>query len=433
MATLEISLTYQPEEESSMENIFSITEIVTAIDTIWVLVAAFLVFFMQLGFGMLEAGFTRAKNAGNILMKNLMDFCIASLGYWAVGFALMYGAGNAFMGTTFFFLNGIEETKYGVPTMAFWFFQLAFTGAAATIVAGAMAERTKFQAYLIYSLVVSIVIYPIVGYWVWGGGWLARMGYIDFAGSSVVHSVGGIAGLIGTIALGPRLGKYNSDGSTNTIPGHSLPLAMLGMFVLWFGWFGFNPGSTLSGMQSGLIARIVVNTNIAAATGAVIAMIIGWLQTKKPDIGLTINGALAGLVAITAPCAFVTLPAAFLIGAVASVIVVYGTFFLDKIRVDDPVGAVPVHALCGIWGTMAVGLFHETNGLLYGGGWRQLGVQSLGMIAIIGWVVATTSVLFFSLKYTMGLRVSAAEESIGLDYGEHAVNAYPDSKTSSLS
>jgi ammonium transporter, Amt family len=414
-----------------MENTFSVTEIVIAIDTIWVLVAAFLVFFMQLGFGMLEAGFTRAKNTCNILMKNLLDFCIASLGYWAVGFALMYGAGNAFMGTTFFFLSGIGETTQGVPTMAFWFFQLTFTGAAATIVAGAMAERTKFQTYLIYSLVVSAIIYPVAGYWVWGGGWLAQMGYLDFAGSSVVHSVGGIAGLIGTIALGPRLGKYNRDGSTNTIPGHSLPLAMLGMFVLWFGWFGFNPGSTLSGMQSGLIAKIVVNTNIAAATGAVVAMIIAWLKTRKPDIGLTMNGTLAGLVAITAPCAFVTLPAAFIIGALAAVIVVYGTFLLDKIKVDDPVGAIPVHALCGIWGTLAVGLFHESAGLLYGGGWAQLGIQSLGMIAIIGWVGATASVLFFSLKYTIGLRVSAAEETAGLDYGEHAVNAYPDFNTSS--
>jgi Amt family ammonium transporter len=405
-------------------SVFGSVEIVTAIDTIWVLVTAFLVFFMQLGFGMLEAGFTRAKNAVNILMKNLMDFCIASLGYWAVGFALMYGAGNLFMGNTLFFLRGIDEMTSGVPTMAFWFFQLAFTGAAATIVAGAMAERTKFQTYLIYSLVVSAFIYPIVGHWVWGGGWLGELGYLDFAGSSVVHSVGGIAGLVGTIALGPRLGKYNGDGSSNTIPGHSLPLAMLGMFVLWFGWFGFNPGSTLSGLQSGLIARVVVNTNIAAATGAVVAMIIAWLHTRKPDIGLTMNGALAGLVAITAPCAFVSLPASIAIGAVAAVIVVYVTFLLDRIRVDDPVGAVPVHAFCGIWGTLSVGLFHETAGLLNGGGWGQLGIQALGMAAIIGWVVVTAGILFFGLKYTIGLRVNEAEEMAGLDIGEHGVNSY---------
>jgi Amt family ammonium transporter len=407
-----------------MESVFSSTEIVTAIDTIWVLVTAFLVFFMQLGFGMLEAGFTRAKNAVNILMKNLMDFCIASLGYWAVGFALMYGAGSLFMGNTLFFLRGIEEMTGGVPTMAFWFFQLAFTGAAATIVAGAMAERTKFQTYLIYSLVVSALIYPIVGHWVWGGGWLGRLGFLDFAGSSVVHSVGGMAGLVGAIALGPRLGKYNGDGSANTIPGHSLPLAMLGMFVLWFGWFGFNPGSTLSGLQSGLIARVVANTNIAAATGAVVAMIIAWLHTRKPDIGLTMNGALAGLVAITAPCAFVSLTASIAIGAVAAVIVVYGTFLLDRIRVDDPVGAVPVHAFCGVWGTLSVGLFHETAGLFNGGGWSQLGIQALGVAAIVAWVVVTTGVLFYGLKYTVGLRVSEAEEMAGLDIGEHGVSSY---------
>ena len=407
-----------------MESVFGLTEIATAIDTIWVLITAFLVFFMQLGFGMLEAGFTRAKNAVNILMKNLMDFCIASLGYWAVGFALMYGAGNLFMGNTFFFLRGIEEMTYGVPTHAFWFFQLCFTGAAATIVAGAMAERTKFQTYLIYSLVVSAFIHPIVGHWVWGGGWLGEMGFLDFAGSSVIHSVGGIAGLVGTIALGPRLGKYNGDGSSNTIPGHSLPLAMLGMFILWFGWFGFNPGSTLSGLQSNLIARVVVNTNIAAATGAVAAMFIAWLQTRKPDIGLTMNGALAGLVAITAPCAYVSLTASIVIGAVAAVIVVYTTFLLDRIRVDDPVGAVPVHAFCGIWGTLAVGLFHETAGVLNGGGWGQLGVQALGMAAIAGWVAATAGILFYGLKYTVGLRVSVAEETSGLDIGEHGVSSY---------
>jgi Amt family ammonium transporter len=357
-------------------------------------------------------------------MKNLMDFCIASLGYWAVGFGFMYGTGNLFMGHTFFFLQGVEEMTYGVPTLAFWFFQLCFTGAAATIVAGAMAERTKFQTYLIYSLVVSAFIHPIVGHWVWGGGWLGELGFLDFAGSSVIHCVGGIAGLVGTIALGPRLGKYNSDGSSNTILGHSLPLAMLGMFILWFGWFGFNPGSTLSGMQSGLIARVVVNTNIAAATGAVSAMFIAWLQTRKPDIGLTMNGALAGLVAITAPCAFVSLTASIIIGAVAAVIVVYTTFLLDKIRVDDPVGAVPVHAFCGIWGTLSVGLFHETTGLLNGGGWEQLGVQSLGMAAIAGWVVVTAGILFYGLKYTVGLRVSEAEELAGLDIGEHGVSSY---------
>ena len=414
-----------------MESIFSSVEIVTAIDTIWVLLAAFLVFFMQPGFAMLEAGFTRVKNTTNILMKNLMDFCMASIGYWAVGYALMYGAGNLFAGSTFFFLNGIGETTSGVPTMAFWFFQLAFCGAAATIVAGAMAERTKFQSYLIYSLVVSAVIYPIVGHWVWGGGWLAEIGYLDFAGSSVVHSIGGLVGLVGTIILGPRLGKYNEDGSVNSIPGHNLSLAMLGVFILWFGWFGFNPGSTLSGMQSGLIAKIAVNTNIAAAAGAIVAMLIAWLHTSKPDVGLTMNGALAGLVAITAPCAFVSLPASIIIGAIAAVVVVYGTFLLDKIHIDDPVGAVPVHAFCGIFGTLAVGFFHETEGLFAGGGWHLIGVQSLGMAAITGWTVITGGILFLALKYTIGLRVKEEEEITGLDYGEHAVNAYPEFRVSS--
>lgn len=414
-----------------MESIFSSAEIVTAINTIWVLIAAFLVFFMQPGFAMLEAGFTRVKNTANILMKNLMDFCMASIGYWAVGYALMYGAGNLFAGGTFFFLNGISETTSGIPTMAFWFFQLAFCGVAATIVAGAMAERTKFQSYLIYSLVISVVIYPIVGHWVWGGGWLAEMGYLDFAGSSVVHSVGGLVGLIGTVILGSRLGKYNKDGSVNSIPGHNLSLAMLGVFILWFAWFGFNPGSTLSGMQSGLIAKVVVNTNIAAATGAIVAMFIAWIQTSKPDIGLTMNGALAGLVAITAPCAFVSLPASIIIGAIAAVIVVYGTFLLDKIHIDDPVGAVPVHAFCGIFGTLAVGLFHETEGLFTGGGWHLLGVQSLGMGAITGWAIITGGILFLALKYTIGLRVKEEEEITGLDYGEHAVNAYPEFRVSS--
>jgi Amt family ammonium transporter len=400
------------------------SEITVAINTIWVLVAAFLVFFMQLGFGMLEAGFTRAKNVANILMKNLMDFCIASLGYWVIGFALMYGMGNHFMGSSYFFLQGIPAEISGIPTLAFWFFQLVFTGAAATIVAGAMAERTRFQAYLVYSLVVSAFIYPIVGYWIWGGGWLGSLGFLDFAGSTVVHSVGGFAGLAGTVVLGPRIGKYNEDGSVNVIPGHSMPLAMLGMFVLWFGWFGFNPGSTLSGIEAGLIAKVAVNTNMAAAVGAVVAMTIAWLQTGKPDVGLTMNGALAGLVAITAPCAFVSLTNSIIIGAVAGIIAVFGVTFLDRVRVDDPVGAIPVHAFCGVWGTLSLGFFHESQGLFNGGGWQQLGIQALGIASVFTWVTITAGALFWILKYTIGLRVSDKEERIGLDYGEHAVRSY---------
>ncbi len=415
-----------------MEVPFTSTEMVIAINTIWVLVTAFLVFFMQPGFAMLTAGLTRAKNVGNILMKNLMDFCMSSLGYWAVGFALMYGVGNFFLGRSFFFLQGIPEETSGVPTLAFWLFQLVFAGTAATIVAGAMAERTRFQAYLVYSLVLSAVIYPIVGHWVWGDGWLGNLGFLDFAGSTVVHGVGGWAGLMGAIILGPRLGKYNVDGSPNAIPGHSLPLAMLGMFILWFGWFGFNPGSTLSGMQAGLIAKVAVNTNLAAAAGAIVAMLIAWLRIGKPDIGLSLNGALAGLVAITAPCAFVSPLSAIIIGAVGGVVVIYGVSFLDRIRVDDPVGAVPVHAFSGLWGTLAVGLFHETSGLFYGGGWQQLGVQGLGVVAVFVWTVLTAGTLFVIIKYTIGLRVSQEEERMGLDYGEHAVSSYPDFGVSAL-
>ncbi len=409
-----------------MEVPVSSAEVTIAINTIWVLVTAFLVFFMQPGFALLEAGLTRAKNVGNILMKNLMDFCMSSLGYWAVGFALMYGVGNFFWGRSYFFLQNIPGETSGVSTLAFWFFQLVFAGVAATIVSGAMAERTRFRTYLIYSLVISAVIYPIVGHWVWGNGWLGDLGFLDFAGSTVVHSIGGWAGLIGVIILGPRLGKYNGNGTINAIPGHSLPMAMLGMFILWFGWFGFNPGSTLSGMETGLIAKVAVNTNLAAAAGAIVAMVIAWLRIGKPDIGLTMNGALAGLVAITAPCAFVSPLSAIIIGAIGGVVVVYGVSFLDRVRVDDPVGAVPVHAFSGVWGTLAVGLFHETGGLFYGGGWGQLGVQALGVVAVFAWTVLTTGILFIILKYTIGLRVSQEEERIGLDYGEHAVNSYPD-------
>lgn len=415
-----------------MEVPVSSADVAIAINTVWVMVTAFLVFFMQPGFAMLEAGFTRAKNAGNILMKNLMDFCMSSIGYWAVGFALMYGVGNFFWGKSYFFLQNIPAETSGVPTLAFWFFQLVFAGVAATIVAGAMAERTRFRTYLIYSLVISAVIYPIVGHWVWGNGWLADLGFLDFAGSTVVHSIGGWAGLVGAIILGPRLGKYNGNGKINAIPGHNLSMAMLGMFILWFGWFGFNPGSTLSGMETGLIAKVAVNTNLAAAAGAIVAMLIAWLRIGKPDIGLTMNGALAGLVAITAPCAFVSPLSAIIIGAVGGVVVVYGVSFLDRVRVDDPVGAVPVHAFSGVWGTLSVGLFHQTSGLFYGGGWGQLGIQTLGVVAVFVWTILTTGILFIVLKRTIGLRVSPEEERIGLDYGEHAVNAYPDFGVSSL-
>lgn len=403
-------------------------DIITAINTLWVLVAGFFVFFMQLGFGMLEAGLVRTKNVANILLKNVLDFSIATIVFWIIGYALMYGTGNGFAGNTFFFLKGIPETTAGVPTLAFWFFQLCFAGAAATIVAGGVAERTKFVAYFIYSVVISAFVYPIVGHWIWGGGFLATKGFLDFAGSSVVHSVGGWAALMGTIVLGPRIGKYDDNGKPRIIVGHNLALANLGMWILWMGWFGFNPGSTLSGMQYGLNASVAVNTNAAAASGAIISVLLSWFSTRKFDLGLTMNGALAGLVAITASCAYVSISSSIIIGVIAGILMFFAIPFLDRIHVDDPVGALPVHLVNGIWGTLAVGLFHETNGLFFGGGWSQLGVQSLGIISIAGWVVGTTALLFLGIKHTVGFRVSEKEELEGLDLTEHGVRAYSDSQ-----
>lgn len=397
-----------------------------AIDTIWVLLAAFLVFFMQPGFAMVEAGFTRAKNAGNIVMKNLMDFSTGSLVYWAVGFAIMFGAGNAFIGSKGFFLQdtfaylGLE-----IPLMAFWIFQTVFAATAATIVSGAMAERTNFSGYLIYSIVISGFIYPVVGHWVWGGGWLSQLGFIDFAGSTVVHSVGGWAALAGAIVLGPRIGKYNEDGSPNALPGHNLVLAALGVFILWFGWFGFNPGSTLAGTDLS-IGAIAVTTNLAAAAGATMAMITSWLKYEKPDVSMTMNGALAGLVGITAGCASVSNLGAVIIGGMAGMIVVYAVEFFDRVHVDDPVGAIAVHGVCGAFGTAAVGLFALEGGLFYGGGLSLLGVQLLGIIAAFIWTFPLAYILFKVIDATIGLRVSREDELEGLDASEHGTVSYPD-------
>ena len=402
----------------------SIADIVKGINTVWVLIAAFLVFFMQAGFGMLEAGFTRAKNAANILMKNMMDFAMASLAYWIIGFALMYGVGNGFFGSSFFFLGGLPEDMNGVPTLAFWFFQVVFVAAAATIVAGAMAERTKFKSYLIYSFLISALVYPLVGHWIWGGGWLSELGFLDFAGSTVVHAVGGWASFIGAIVIGPRIGKYNPDGSVNAIQGHNIPLAALGCLILWFGWFGFNPGSSLSGMDAALISKVAVNTNLAAASGCVTTTIFVWMLYGKPDPSMAINGALAGLVAITAPCAWVSLESSVLIGFLASFVVVFGVSFLDKIHVDDPVGAIPVHGMCGVWGTIALGLFHETDGLFFGGGFKFLGIQTLGTLTVVLFTIGSMYIIFKLIDMTVGLRVSEAEELKGLDIGEHGVESY---------
>ncbi len=413
-----------------------------AIDLVWMLIAAFLVFFMQAGFAMVETGFTRAKNAVNILMKNLMDFSVGSICFWAVGFGIMFGASKGgLFGASKFFLGQVDPTTTGgLWELGFWLFQAVFAATAATIVSGAMAERTKFSCYLIYTIVISAIVYPVAGHWIWGGGWLGDMGMIDFAGSTVVHSVGGWAGLTGALVLGPRIGKYlNGEGKkkvANAIPGHNMPLAALGVFILWFGWFGFNPGSTTSGTNLG-IASIAVATNLAAAAGAVSAMIVAWFRFGKPDASMSLNGALAGLVAITAPCACVSPTSAVIIGVLAGALCVVSVEFIDKVlHIDDPVGAVSVHGVCGAFGTLSVGLFAQesyavasgldpVNGLFFGGGFKQLGIQLVGVVSVFAWVIVTTLVLFLVLKAVMGLRVSKDEELRGLDIGEHGMEAYP--------
>ncbi|HOC90971.1 MAG TPA: ammonium transporter [bacterium] len=403
----------------------------TSINTVWMLVCAFLVFFMQPGFAMLEVGFTRAKNAANILMKNLMDFSIGSLAYWAIGFGIMFGTsrGGLFGTSGFFLSDGDPSTGDGMWKIAFWLFQVVFAATAATIVSGAMAERTKFKSYIFYCVFICALIYPVVGHWVWGGGWLSKLGMIDFAGSAVVHSVGGWCALAGAIAVGPRLGKYGPNGKINAIPGHNIPLAALGVFILWFGWFGFNAGSTTSGMNLS-IGVIAVTTNLAAATGAVVAMITVWIWHGKPDTSMTLNGALAGLVGITAPCANVSPSSAVIIGAVAGVLVVLAVEFVDRIlKIDDPVGAISVHGICGAWGTLAAGLFAQSkyggvDGLFFGGGFSQLGVQALGVVSVFAWSFISASVLFAVIKIVVGLRVSPEEELRGLDIEEHGIESY---------
>ena len=413
----------------------------TAINTMWTLLAAFLVFFMQAGFAMVETGFTRAKNAANIMMKNLMDFAFGSIAFFVVGYGLMFGASSGgLFGTDKFLLAHVDvSTGDGLWQMAFWLFQIVFAATAATIVSGSMAERTKFGAYIAYSIVISLVIYPVSGHWIWNAdGWLAKMGFHDFAGSTVVHSVGGWAALVGAAIIGPRVGKYvKANGKTRAkaIPGHSITLGALGVFILWFGWFGFNPGSTTSGMNLS-IATIAVTTNLAAAAGACAAMCTAWLHFGKPDTSMALNGALAGLVAITAPCAVVSPGAAILIGLIAGVVVVLSVELIDKVlHVDDPVGAVSVHMVCGVLGTLFVGLFASPAyiaasgaacepGLFYGGGVKQLTVQVAGAVAVGGWVLATAGSLFFLLKKLNLLRVSREEELKGLDIGEHGMEGY---------
>jgi Amt family ammonium transporter len=404
------------------------TELQTNINIVWTLVAAFLVFFMQAGFAMVETGFTRAKNAVNILMKNLFDFSIGSIAFFVVGFGLMFGATNGLFGTTLFGMAGVEPGESWIWT--FLIFQTVFAATSATIVSGAMAERTKFMAYLIYSFAISLVIYPIFGSWAWGNllladnnSWLAKLGFHDFAGSTVVHSIGGWLALAGAITLGPRIGKYGEDGKPRAIPGHNIGLAFLGVFILWFGWFGFNPGSTLTG--NGLGGYIAVTTNLAACAGGIMALITSWIMLKKPDASMALNGVLAGLVAITAPCDGVAPVGALIIGAVSGILVVLSVLFLDYVlKIDDPVGAVSVHAVNGVWGTLSYGLFAMKGGLFYGGGFKQLGVQLLGSATAFAWAFTLGLALFGILSRTVGLRVTPEEELKGLDIGEHGMEAY---------
>lgn len=426
-----------PESVAQEETAAVVEEVVAPtvqdnLNIVWTCVAAFLVFFMQAGFAMVEAGFTRAKNVVNIIMKNLMDFSIGSIAFFTIGFGIMFGLNSSgFIGTSDFFL-GWNEYGDGFDTQwpfTFLIFQTVFAATAATIVSGAMAERTKFTSYLVYSVIISCLIYPVFGSWAWNSlyadstGWLEDMGFLDFAGSTVVHSVGGWLALAGAIVLGPRIGKYGPDGKARAIPGHNMALGALGVFILWLGWFGFNPGSTTTG--DGTIGYIAVTTNLAAAAGAIGAMFTAWIILKKPEGSMSLNGALAGLVAITAPCDGVTPLAAIMIGFIGGVLVVLSVLAIDKfLKIDDPVGCISVHGVCGAWGTLSCGLWNTDSGLFYGGGVSQLFVQLAGIGAAFVWAFGTGMILFLAIKYTIGIRVTKEEEIAGLDVGEHGMEAY---------
>jgi Amt family ammonium transporter len=411
------------------------------IDTFWVIFAAVLVFFMNLGFAAVESGFARSKNTVNILSKNFIVFAVSSLGFMLLGWGLMFGGDNPVVGTQQLFILGNSNLDFYAdtltPNVPFWgkfFFQLVFCGTAATIVSGAVAERVKYISFIVFSFVLTLVIYPIVGHWIWGGGWLADLGFMDFAGDTVVHSVGGWAALAGAVILGPRHGKYDKNSKPKAIPGHSMSLAVIGLFVLWLGWFGFNPGSTMSFQNPGDVAHILVTTNTAAIAAVLTATATSWIFIGKPDLGMTINGCLAGLVGITGSCAYVSVTSSLIIGAIAGVIVVFAVLFFDRIKVDDPVGATSVHLVCGIFGTVCIRLFAQegvtsvstANGLFFGGGFSLLGAEALGIIAVGIFVFASSSLLWLILKKTIGIRVSLEEEVQGLDIGEHGNFAYPD-------
>jgi Amt family ammonium transporter len=415
-----------PDDLNAIET--ALADYAFSINTIWVLVTAALVFFMQAGFALVEAGFTRSKNTTNILFKNLMDFVFGTIGFWLIGFGLMFGSKNGFWGGIDLFSQNTYRTD--MPDFAFLIFQTVFAATAATIVSGAMAERTKFNAYLIFSGVISMIIYPVSGHWAWGGGWLSQMvtPFHDFAGSSVVHMVGGMAALVGASVLGPRIGKYDKTGKAKAIPGHSLTLATMGVFILWIGWFGFNPGSQLAAAgtdNAKAIALIFVTTNIAAAGGALSTMIYIWMQYKKPALSMTLNGALAGLVAITAGCDAVTPGGALIIGMLAGILVVLSVEFFDKVvKIDDPVGAISVHGVCGAFGTLMVAFFSTSQGILYGQGGVLLKSQLIGVASIAAWALAASALLFLALKKFNGLRVEKRIEEEGLDVYEHGESAY---------
>ncbi len=441
-------------EPPTLESVMAANDsLKVGLDTVWVMVAGMLVFFMNAGFCMLETGFCRQKNAVNVLAKNLIVFALSTIAFWAIGFSIMFSNGNGWFGNSGgFFLTGPDNSPAtgdayegifsalswtGVPLVAKFFFQLVFAGTAATIVSGAVAERIKFVSFLIFSLLLVGISYPITGHWIWGGGWLAKLGFWDFAGSTVVHSVGGWAALVGAAVLGPRIGKYGADGSPMALPGHNMSIATLGCLILWLGWFGFNPGSTMGVGDGTAIAHIAMTTNIAGSFGGIAATITAWLVLGKPDLSMIINGILAGLVAVTAPCAFINSGSAAIIGVIAGVIVVFGVAFFDKIKVDDPVGATSVHLVCGVWGTLAVGLFAvgpgtplyaeglgPAAGLFFGGGFTQLFNQFIGAAAVGLITVVLSFIFWYALAFTTGIRVDEEEELKGLDIGEHGMEAY---------
>jgi Amt family ammonium transporter len=420
-----------------MDTTYTITDLALSLDTVWMLLAAMLVFFMQPGFAMVEAGFTRTKNTANILMKNLLDFTLGSILFWAIGFGLMFGAGG-FVGAPHFFDLSFYESD--LPVEGFLIFQTVFCATAATIVSGAMAERTKFSMYVAYTIFISALVYPISGHWTWGGGWLMNgeegsfmmntfgTTFHDFAGSTIVHAVGGWLALVGAAVIGPRIGKYGKDKKSRAIPGHSLTLATLGVFILWFGWFGFNPGSQLAASGEGnrvAISHVFLTTNLSACAGGFASLVVAWLKYKKPSLSLSLNGVLAGLVAITAGCDLVSPVGAVIIGALAGVVMVFAVEFIDRVlKIDDPVGASSVHGVCGVLGTILTGLFATDGGLFYGGGASMLLAQTFGTLVVSAWALFMGFVIFKGLDLVHGLRVPARIEEEGLDIFEHGETAY---------